>query len=315
MHLSDLDPARPGLEVWEVHEETGSGKWNHELHDAATGEIIWHSTAYATDNGRGMAADIDASHSGFEMWSSAETGTYDCHGVQISTSKPSQNFRIYWDGDLQDELLDGTTITKWNGKGTANIATFNTKYTGGVSRINGTKANPCISADILGDWREEAVFYSTADPSKLVLFTTTTATSHRLYTLMHDPVYRLGIAWQNVAYNQPPHLGFYMGDGLQNIPIPNIYTPAYVEDIPQSNPGNSMDNAVKVFAQKNEIRIVSKDANIQSVSIYSILGRLVYKNSNVNSRDFSTDMQRENNLLIVNVITDKETSRFKVLAE
>jgi rhamnogalacturonan endolyase len=310
MHLSDLDPDRAGLEVWEVHEETGSGRWNHELHDAATGAIIWHSTAYATDNGRGLAADIDASHRGFEMWSSAEAGTYDCKGVQISTKKPSQNFRIYWDGDLQDELLDGQSnpaITKWNGNGTTTLLTMS-----GTKTCNGTKATPSLSADILGDWREEVVVYVTNNTSQLRIYTTTTPTTNRLYTLMHDPVYRLGIAWQNAAYNQPPHLGFYLGDGVATAPVPNIYTPARV-DIPDGNPKNSVDNSVKVFVGKNEVRIVSKDANIRSVNIYSMLGRLVYKNSNVNSRDFNASIPLEHNLLIVNVITDRGTSNFKVL--
>jgi uncharacterized repeat protein (TIGR02543 family) len=226
MHMSDLDPDRPGLEVWEVHEETGSGKWNHELHDARTGEILWHSDAYGSDNGRGMSGDIDASHRGFEMWSSAESGTYDCKGVKISNSKPSQNFRIYWDGDLQDELLDGSSnakVTKWNGNGVSTLITFS-----GTNGVNGTKANPNLSGDILGDWREEAIYYvapnASATTVELRIYTTITPTTNRLYTLMHDPVYRLGIAWQNAAYNQPPHLGFYMGDGLDNVPVPNIYT-------------------------------------------------------------------------------------------
>ena len=71
---------------------------------------------------------------------------------------------------------------------------------------NGTKRTPNLSADLFGDWREEIIFSDTEDPSKLRIYTTTIPTQNRLYTLMHDPVYRLGIAWQNVGYNQPPHL-------------------------------------------------------------------------------------------------------------
>jgi hypothetical protein len=40
---------------------------------------------------------------------------------------------------------------------------------------------------------------------------------------MHDPVYRLGIAWQNVAYNQPPHVSFYLGDGMAKPPRSRIF--------------------------------------------------------------------------------------------
>ncbi|MDR0712381.1 MAG: T9SS type A sorting domain-containing protein [Prevotellaceae bacterium] len=212
MHLSDLDPDRPGLEVWEVHEEKTAGKYDYEMHDARTGAIIWRSDTYANDNGRGLAADVDARHRGFEMWSSSGTGIYSCKGVQLATSKPSTNFRVYWDGDLQDELLDGNKLDKWTGAGTRRLITFSP----GAS-VNGTKANPCISADMLGDWREEVVYYSAANPDRLVLYATTIPTEHRFFTLMHDPVYRLGVAWQNVSYNQPPHLGFYLPDSIENL--------------------------------------------------------------------------------------------------
>lgn len=219
MHLSDLDPDRPGLELWEVHE--GMSKvCGYELHDARTGKILWGGST-PDDNGRGLAADIDPKHRGFEMWSKLADGVFDCKGNKISDNKPSVNFRIYWDGDLQDELLDNTKIDKWTANGSTRLISFD-QYCN-ASSISGTKATPCISADILGDWREEVVLYNSSDPSQLILFTTTIPTEHRLYTLMHDPVYRLGIAWQNVVYNQPPHLGFYIGDGLDKMPWPDMY--------------------------------------------------------------------------------------------
>jgi rhamnogalacturonan endolyase len=89
--------------------------------------------------------------------------------------------------------------------------------------INGTKSTPCLSADIFGDWREE-VIWRTADNRELRIYTTTIPTEHRFYTLMHDPQYRLAIVWQNVAYNQPPHPGFYLGVGMKPPPKPNITT-------------------------------------------------------------------------------------------
>jgi hypothetical protein len=215
MHLGDLNPDRSGLEVWEVHEST-SASYGYEMHDARTGQIIWGANT-GTDNGRGLAADIDSRYRGYEMWSASGTGVYSCTGTQISTSKPTINFRIYWDGDLLDEILDGTVIDKWNGNGTTRVLTGYNYET--ASAINGTKNTPCLSADILGDWREELIL-RTSDNTALVIFTTTTETNFRMYTLMHDPQYRLSIAWQNVAYNQPPHLGFYLYDG--NPPTPDI---------------------------------------------------------------------------------------------
>ena len=219
MHISDLDPSRPGLEGWFVHEDKASA-YGFELRDLKTGQVIFGEKT-GTDVGRGLAADIDPKHPGFEMWSAASNDVYNCKGQVISTNKPSTNFRIYWDGDLQDELLDGTKVDKWNGNGTSRL--FTAYNFANAKEINGTKANPCLSADILGDWREEMIFYDWDDPSKIVIFTTTIVTTHRLFTLMHDPVYRMCVAWQNVAYNQPPHLGFYIGDGLANVSQPNIY--------------------------------------------------------------------------------------------
>ena len=217
-HLSDLDPDRPGLEFFCVHESNPSPA-GVELRDAATGELLFGRPTQK-DIGRGLAADIDPNHRGFEFWSTASDTVYNIKGQMISTRRPSINFRIYWDGDLQDELLDGTRIHKWNGDGVDLLINF-ADY-GGMS-INGTKSNPCLSADIFGDWREEVIVVNRNDPSQLLLFTTTIPTEHRLFTLMHDPIYRLSVAWQNVAYNQPPHLGFYIGDGVKHIPQPKIF--------------------------------------------------------------------------------------------
>jgi rhamnogalacturonan endolyase len=121
---------------------------------------------------------------------------------------------IWWDGDLLREILDGVTITKWDYQNSTEIrllsgADFD------CAANNGTKSNPSLCADILGDWREELIC-RTVDNRELRIFTTTIPAEQRLPTLMHDPVYRLGIAWQNVAYNQPAHLGFYPGEGMKS---------------------------------------------------------------------------------------------------
>ncbi len=211
MHLGDLDPDNPGLEVWEVH-ENGGAAYGYELHDARTGKILW-GTKTGTDNGRGMTGDIDASSRGHEMWSSA-AGLYSAKGTRLSSSKPSVNFRVYWDGDLLDELLDGNKVDKWNGNGTTRVITLQ------GSACNGTKNTPNFSGDILGDWREEVILH---DASNLYLTTTTIPTTHRVYTLAHDPVYRLAMSWQNGAYNQPPHLGYWLGAGVDKAPKPIVF--------------------------------------------------------------------------------------------
>lgn len=214
MHLSDLDPDRAGLEVFQVHETPSNA--GVEFRDARTGQLIW-GIPTTKDIGRGMAADIDPRYKGAEVW--ADGGLYTAKGQKIGTTLPSStNFGIWWDGDLLRELLDSNRIDKWD---YANSQTVNLLTASGVSSNNGTKSTPNLQADLFGDWREEVV-WRTNDSSALRIYTTTAVTDKRIYTLMHDPVYRLGIAWQNVAYNQPPHTGFYLGDGMSTPPVPNI---------------------------------------------------------------------------------------------
>ncbi|WP_217506410.1 rhamnogalacturonan lyase [Paenibacillus xylanilyticus] len=215
MHLSDLDPDRAGLEVFQVHETPSNA--GVEFRDARTGQLIW-GIPTTKDIGRGMAADIDPRYKGAEVW--ADGGLYTAKGQKIGTTLPSStNFGIWWDGDLLRELLDSNRIDKWD---YANSKTVNLLTASGVSSNNGTKSTPNLQADLFGDWREEVV-WRTNDSSALRIYTTTAVTDKRIYTLMHDPVYRLGIAWQNVAYNQPPHTGFYLGEGMSTPPAPNIH--------------------------------------------------------------------------------------------
>lgn len=220
LHVADIIPSRPGLEVFMVH-ECPSCYGNHgvEVHDARTGQILYSGNGNAQDVGRGVAGDIDPRYPGMEVWAS-RNGLFTSAGQEL-TAKPAQmNFMIWWDGDLLRELLDGTTISKWNYQA-GNVSTLFSPS--GVASNNGTKSNPALSADIFGDWREEVILRSSND-SQLVIYTTTIPTNHRLYTLMHDPQYRTAIAWQNVAYNQPPHPSFFLGEGMGAQPIPDINT-------------------------------------------------------------------------------------------
>lgn len=323
-HLADHDPDRPGLEYYMVHEAAPYGA---DLRDAKTGEILFHATD-KQDTGRGLAADIDPNHRGSEMWCSASKTVYDVKGNVIKQTEgwTPQNFRIYWDGDLQDELvgnggrnqapgtwgepqgqrgqrgqrgqggfqrgqggqggpgqggfqrgqggqgnnmmqrfanmtpaqrdslrqvfanmtpaqrdsvirqfrqgggqqqmqgggqqqaprLQAYYIAKWNGEGCEHVAINGKDLNewGTSSSCNGTKSTPCLQADLFGDWREEIILYDASDRSHLNIFTTNIPSQYRVTTLMHDHVYRMGVVWQNVAYNQPPHLGYYLPDAV-----------------------------------------------------------------------------------------------------
>lgn len=205
MHVSDIDPDRPGLEKWGIHEGSGPGS---ALLDARTGEIIWKTGN--DDVGRGVSADLTASFQGMECWGGT-SGLRSSKNEYAGSTPPSANHVIWWDSDDQRELLDGNTITKYGG-GTLLTAS-------GCYSNNGSKSNPVLQADLFGDWHEEVIF-RIGDNARLRVFLTKSGSYRRIYTLMHDPVYRLGIAWQNVAYNQPPHAGFYFGDGRDAPPPP-----------------------------------------------------------------------------------------------
>lgn len=219
LHVSDLDPEHPGLEVFNIHERKPAV--GVSFRDAKTGKIIWSKPS--TDVGRGVAIDIDPRHKGYEFWASGPglTGVWNCKGEQVSTRKPrSCNFAVWWDGDPLRELLDRTTISKWDWEHETEATLLSAT---GCASNNGTKATPALSADILGDWREE-VMWRSADNKELRIYTTPIPTDRRLPTLMHDSQYRVAIAWQNVGYNQPPHPSFFLGDGMKPPPRPRIRT-------------------------------------------------------------------------------------------
>jgi len=209
MHLSDMDVRRPGLEVWQCHEPKPSTAGS-EFRDARTGALIFGIPS-TDDVGRGMASDIDPNYLGYELWTSRSGGVRATDGSLISANTPSVNFGLWFGGTLTRYLLDGVKLDRWTGNGTTRVMTFSDF--GGATSINGTKSNPCLSGDIIGDWREEAVFKS-ADNRNLLVFSSFFPTNYRFYTLMHDRQYRNNIATQLVAYNQPPHPGFYLGSDL-----------------------------------------------------------------------------------------------------
>ncbi|GAB7191783.1 rhamnogalacturonan lyase [Kineococcus sp. NUM-3379] len=236
MHLSDLDPTRPGLEQVNVHEDRNSA-YGLEMHDARTGQILW-GVKTGKDTGRGAAADIDPAHPGAEAWAvdgawNSRTGwMFTAQGKLLGNTIPAANHVIWWDGDLGREILDHDFTELPNRTGVGRIdewdpATSTTKnllIATGTQSNNDTKGSPTLQADLLGDWREE-VIWRTDDSTALRLYTTPFPTSHRFPTLLHDPVYRAGIAWQNISYNQPPHTRYFLGFGTKAAPVELLQTP------------------------------------------------------------------------------------------
>lgn len=241
LHIGDYDPTHKGLEFYTVHEDGGgtdsvTGQtldYGQSVIDPDTGEIIWHMSA-SSDTGRGIMANVGAG--GYYQVNSSNAGTYISNGgnhFTAATLGMSVNFRIFWDADLYEELLDGTGITSWNGSGMSRI--FNAD---GCISINGTKANPALQADLFGDWREE-VCYPTEDNENIRIYTSTEVTSYKLPTLMHDPIYRSGVAAEQSAYNQPPHAGFYISEDIYRADLIGIEV--IVPDKTEYNVGDKAD--------------------------------------------------------------------------
>lgn len=206
LHLSDIDPDLPGLEVWTCHEDKKHGS---KLRRAQSGtQIIGIDSK--DDVGRCMMADIDPDNRGCEVWSSRSGGVLSCKGKVItpSTSGVSMNMACWWDGGLNRCLLDGTGITRWNRSGSTTLLSAE-----GCSSNNSTKSNPCLQADILGDWREE-VIWRTSDNKAVRIYVTGIPTAYRFHCFMQEPIYRISVATENVAYNQPTQPGFYFGSDL-----------------------------------------------------------------------------------------------------
>ena len=206
IHQYAFYPDSIQLQIWDVHENKKDGS---VFRDARTGRIIFQIPSN-TDVGRGMAADIDPNYDGVEMWSSSQRGFYDVKGNHHhpDISFP-QNSAVWWDGDMQRELLDHHSILKWDWN-KQKVETIKDFRALDCTFNNGTKQNPCLSADIVGDWREEVIVRDN-ESTELRIYSTTIPTYYRFPCLMYDIPYRLSVATENVGYNQPPEPGFYFG--------------------------------------------------------------------------------------------------------
>ena len=201
MHIV-VEPGTQRLFIWDCHENKRDGV---DLRDAHTGKVVFQNPS-PIDVGRCMAADIDPTNPGMEVWSIADRHIYNTRGEIVRDhveGRMSCNFGIWWDGDTLREMLDHETVLKydWQANTVQPIVHFE-----GIRFNNGSKSNPCLQADILGDWREEVVA-RTHDSSELRIYVSPLPTPHRFVCLEADIPYRLSVAAENVAYNQPPEMG------------------------------------------------------------------------------------------------------------
>jgi len=324
LHMSDMDPDRPGMEIWQCLEEPAKYKTNGLVFlDAKTGSTLWGIDGAGGDIGRCNAADIDPRYKGYECFGTTGGVNYlmDCKGNLISNKKPSQNFSIWWDGDLSRELLDGKktgvdpnfyyvpVIDKWN---YLNGNTTNLLTATGYLTNNTTKATPCLSADLFGDWREELIVRKD-DNSSIRIYTTNIPTTNKLYTLMHDTQYRVAIAWQNSGYNQPPHPSFYLGTDMAAQTQPNIVTTNInlaTKDF--SNSASSAKALVYPNPASQSFTIMAEGKF--TYTIHNIAGLAIASGKGENQTEIG-QISAASGVFIITVKSEKGTSSIKLIKE
>ncbi|MGW1784979.1 rhamnogalacturonan lyase [Streptomyces sp. NPDC002143] len=212
MHVTDIDPSRPGLEIFTVHENT-KAPYGMVLRRAEDGTALFGKFA-GKDNGRGMVGDVLPDKPGLEVWSPLGFST--ATGESLGTTTPGTNQSIRWSADLTTQIVRGSgeqtpTVEDWQ-RGTVLTAD-------GTLANNSTKGNPSLVADVFGDWREELLL-RTVDSSAIRIYLSTEVTHHKLYTLLQDPQYRVEVARQQTAYNQPSYPSFYFGSDMDWSVVP-----------------------------------------------------------------------------------------------
>ena len=221
-HTGDFDPYRWGLEHFACNEDQPAMNYRN-----ATTSKIYYRVQGTSDDGRALCGNFTNDYPGC-VGKSNSTAVVSTVADKVLSDLPGfdLNFRIYWDGDLCEEIL--------NSPGTEREAKIDKMVGTGISRIftssgckmnNWSKNNPGVTGDIIGDWREELVV-RTSDNANLRIYTTTETTAYPIYTLWHDHQYRNGMVWQCIGYNQPPHLSYFLGEmeGITVAPPPLTMT-------------------------------------------------------------------------------------------
>ena len=251
-HTGDLDPYRWGLEHFACNESAPAMNYRN-----ATTSKIYYRLVGTGDDGRALCGNFTNSYPGC-VGKSASSGVISTVADKVLPGVPGfdLNFRIYWDGDLCEEIL--------NSPGTEKEAKIDKIVGNGVNRIftssgckmnNWSKNNPGATGDIIGDWREELVL-RTGDNAKLRIYTTTTPTSHRIYTLWHDHQYRQAMVWQSIGYNQPPHLSYFLGEleGITVAPPPLTMT-GRVEVANNETIGTELNGQHVIVCETNDMNV------------------------------------------------------------
>jgi rhamnogalacturonan endolyase len=211
-YVGDIDPGHPGLEIYYGIEAVVQPIPKYDngicLVDAATGNVLWgiEENAYHIHQ-QGLVSDIDPSNPGMECYSGEDDypkrWLHSANGTLIANEDTfDMGLRpkaVYWDADLQRELLHE-----------GRIFDYETNYT----HFYNVQGYQVAWADILGDWREEIIV---SIEGELRIYTTTLPAQDRRICLMQDPIYRTDVAHLSMGYAQVPTTSYCLDNTSTSI--------------------------------------------------------------------------------------------------
>jgi len=276
-HCSDFDPYRHGQEIFACNEDEPAMNYRN----ATTGKIYYRLQS-TDDDGRALCGNFSNDYPG-AIGHSSQSGTISCVADKVISGGPTgftNNWRIYWDGDLLEEGLDGANSRE----GAARVfkADGSIVFTAdGTANCNWTKNTPSAAGDILGDWREE-IIVRTTDNKYVRVYTTNIKTNYRNYTLWHDHQYRQGMVWESMGYNQPPHASYFLGE-LEGITIapPPLTMTGRTEVANNGTIGSALDDQHVIVCETNDTKITVADGAKPWIATFNVPSWVQGTNSTV----------------------------------
>jgi len=297
-HIGKFNPDIPGL-LGVAIEQNGPSFDAYE-YDPATGKLLKTWGTAGGDLGRGEAGDIDPARKGYEFWGGGSLGMVNIVDLlPVSGTMPAANHRIWWDGDLLSEELNGTQITKFAYSGIPSDAF--TSATLAASNVPGGNRPP-LYGDMFGDWREEVMLQQ---GQAIRIYTTTIPTDKRIYCLMHDPEYRNAMCEK--GYTQSRFVDFYLGEGMTDPPKPNMTYPGGVTVLPNTRStigllATTGTTTMRVMAGKPYTLPGESGEARRPISVYTCSGELVARGTvNGNRIDLTKQFRLSNSMFVVKI--------------
>ena len=275
-HCGDFDPYRHGQEIFACNEDEPAMNYRN-----ATTSKIYYRLQSTSDDGRALCGNFSNDYPG-AIGRSSQSGTVSCVSDKVIANGPNGftlNWRIYWDGDLLEEGLDGAgtegvcRVYKANGQ-----QVFSTE---GTKNCNWTKNTPSATGDVLGDWREE-IIVRTSDNRYVRVYTTNIKTNYRNYTLWHDHQYRQAMVWETIGYNQPPHASYFIGEleGITVAPPPLTMT-GRTEVANGGTIGSALNGKHVIVCETNDTKVNVENGTQPWVVTFNVPSWVQGTNSNI----------------------------------